>query len=360
MQESGALVHDGEAKAVGRRGGIETATVIAYAQVEHAAGGSDGDLDVLGARVADGVGERLLHDAEQRGLQPWRVARSGQANVDGDRDAGALGRPRECLDRGGRAELVERRGAQLADQPAEPGDLLVDPADGLVDGGPQALGIAAAAGGGEQHVQRAERLQRVVVQCVRPAPPLRLGRLHGVAHALLLEFGQERGFQGAGPPPAISTLVGMRPKLVRPTGPASAVTTRPACGKPATAARSSPMPRGSTGHTVIRTMTRSRSSAAHPLRVLVAGGGVAAIEAVLALHALAGDRVSIEMLAPGDDFVERPSSVLSPFSGEGAPHCPWAGSRSSGSPAAMGPSAQWTPSATRSGPRTACAFATTA
>ena len=41
--------------------------------------------------------------------------------------------------------------------------------------------------------QRAERLQRVVVQRTRPAPPLLLGRLHGIAHALLLEIGQERG-----------------------------------------------------------------------------------------------------------------------------------------------------------------------
>ena len=53
--------------------------------------------------------------------------------------------------------------------------------------------------------------------------------------------------------------------------------------------------------------------------MLVAGGGVAAIEAVLGLHALAGERVAIELLAPGGDFVERPSSVLFPFSGQAAP-----------------------------------------
>ena len=59
-----------------------------------------------------------------------------------------------------------------------------------------------------------------------------------------------------------------------------------------------------------------------PLRVLVAGGGVAALEAVLALHALAADRVSIELLAPGDEFVHRPSSVVTPFSGVPAPRLP--------------------------------------
>src|SRR3954469_3526386 len=56
-----------------------------------------------------------------------------------------------------------------------------------------------------------------------------------------------------------------------------------------------------------------------PLRVLVAGGGVAALESVLALRALARARVSVELLAPGDDFVLRPASVRSPFSGTGAP-----------------------------------------
>jgi len=62
-----------------------------------------------------------------------------------------------------------------------------------------------------------------------------------------------------------------------------------------------------------------------PLRVLVAGGGVAAVEAVLALHALAGERVAIELLAPSQDFVERPMSVVSPFTGTPAPRLSLAG-----------------------------------
>lgn len=69
-------------------------------------------------------------------------------------------------------------------------------------------------------------------------------------------------------------------------------------------------------------MTPTRTPPPSPLRVLVAGGGVAAIEAVLGLHALAGERVSIELLAPGGDFVERPSSVLFPFTGAAAPRVP--------------------------------------
>jgi sulfide:quinone oxidoreductase len=54
------------------------------------------------------------------------------------------------------------------------------------------------------------------------------------------------------------------------------------------------------------------------LRVLVAGGGVAALESVLALRALAGDRVRVELLAPGADFAHRPSSVRLPFTGSDA------------------------------------------
>jgi sulfide:quinone oxidoreductase len=47
--------------------------------------------------------------------------------------------------------------------------------------------------------------------------------------------------------------------------------------------------------------------------VIVAGGGVAAIEAMLALHDMAGDRVSMTFLAPQEDFHYRPLSVGEPF-----------------------------------------------
>ena len=53
-------------------------------------------------------------------------------------------------------------------------------------------------------------------------------------------------------------------------------------------------------------------------RVVIAGGGVAAIEALLALHHLVGEQVSIELLAPERRFVHRPSSVARPF-GLGGP-----------------------------------------
>jgi sulfide:quinone oxidoreductase len=48
-------------------------------------------------------------------------------------------------------------------------------------------------------------------------------------------------------------------------------------------------------------------------RVLIAGGGVAALEAALALRDLAGERVRVELVAPEPRFWYRPVSVAEPF-----------------------------------------------
>jgi sulfide:quinone oxidoreductase len=50
-----------------------------------------------------------------------------------------------------------------------------------------------------------------------------------------------------------------------------------------------------------------------PLDVLIAGGGIAAIEALLTLCDLAPERVRIELLAPEPQFVHRPLFVAEPF-----------------------------------------------
>jgi sulfide:quinone oxidoreductase len=50
-----------------------------------------------------------------------------------------------------------------------------------------------------------------------------------------------------------------------------------------------------------------------PVRTLIAGGGVAALEAALALRELAGDRVSVTLLAPEPEFAYRPMRVREPF-----------------------------------------------
>ncbi len=48
-------------------------------------------------------------------------------------------------------------------------------------------------------------------------------------------------------------------------------------------------------------------------KVLIAGGGVAALEAALALRDLAAEQVEITLLAPNKEFVYRPMTVREPF-----------------------------------------------
>jgi sulfide:quinone oxidoreductase len=48
-------------------------------------------------------------------------------------------------------------------------------------------------------------------------------------------------------------------------------------------------------------------------RVLIVGGGVAALEAALALRDLAGDRVEVELCSPRAEFVYRPFAVGEPY-----------------------------------------------
>jgi sulfide:quinone oxidoreductase len=51
------------------------------------------------------------------------------------------------------------------------------------------------------------------------------------------------------------------------------------------------------------------------LHVLVAGGGVAGLETLLALRDMAGDLVDLELLAPEPEFWYRPLAVVEPFGG---------------------------------------------
>jgi sulfide:quinone oxidoreductase len=52
---------------------------------------------------------------------------------------------------------------------------------------------------------------------------------------------------------------------------------------------------------------------APPFKVVIAGGGVGALEAMLALNELAGERASIQIAAPDPSFHYRPLSVAEPF-----------------------------------------------
>jgi sulfide:quinone oxidoreductase len=60
----------------------------------------------------------------------------------------------------------------------------------------------------------------------------------------------------------------------------------------------------------------------HPFKVLIVGGGVAALEAALALRDLAGERISTRLLAPEPEFVYRPMRVREPFAYSGARRYP--------------------------------------
>ena len=55
-------------------------------------------------------------------------------------------------------------------------------------------------------------------------------------------------------------------------------------------------------------------SADKAARTLIVGGGIAGLEALLALHDLAEDRVELMMVAPDPDFTYKPLMVEEPFS----------------------------------------------
>lgn len=61
-----------------------------------------------------------------------------------------------------------------------------------------------------------------------------------------------------------------------------------------------------------------------PLNVVIAGGGVAGLEALLGLRRLAGNRVQLTLVAPDPDFTFRPLAVAEPFAMGGATRVPLA------------------------------------
>jgi sulfide:quinone oxidoreductase len=71
------------------------------------------------------------------------------------------------------------------------------------------------------------------------------------------------------------------------------------------------------------TMTTHGSN--HKLRVVIVGGGVAALETALALRELAPERTTTTVIAPNEDFVYRPMTVREPFAYTTARRYPLAG-----------------------------------
>jgi sulfide:quinone oxidoreductase len=66
----------------------------------------------------------------------------------------------------------------------------------------------------------------------------------------------------------------------------------------------------------------SDSLISDPFRVVIAGGGVAGLEAALALRAYAGAAIDLTLLSPDAEFVYRPMTVREPFARGVAPRFP--------------------------------------
>ncbi len=58
-------------------------------------------------------------------------------------------------------------------------------------------------------------------------------------------------------------------------------------------------------------MTEGDSS--NPGRVMIVGGGVAGLEALIALRDLIGGRVEVTLVSQDECFVDRPRTVAEPF-----------------------------------------------
>jgi sulfide:quinone oxidoreductase len=78
-------------------------------------------------------------------------------------------------------------------------------------------------------------------------------------------------------------------------------------------ARYASMPFGAYAGPVTDLSSSPDRGPAQPLRVVIVGGGVAALELALALRHYAGARVSLTLVAPNHDFVYRPQVVQEPF-----------------------------------------------
>src|ERR1700716_352118 len=66
----------------------------------------------------------------------------------------------------------------------------------------------------------------------------------------------------------------------------------------------------------------THASQNHELRVVIVGGGVAAVETGLGLAPLAPEQTDVALVAPNAEFVYRPMTVCEPFAYAGARRYP--------------------------------------
>ncbi len=69
---------------------------------------------------------------------------------------------------------------------------------------------------------------------------------------------------------------------------------------------------------------RAQGTGIEPWRVVVAGGGVAGVEALLGLSSLGEGQFELVLVAPGDHFTLQPHAVAEPFGGPPSPRLPLA------------------------------------
>jgi len=200
-READSLAHADEPEALAGLVTGEAASIVGHCDLDRAVALDDGDADPLRARVLGDVGQRLLHDPVDRGLdqrrEPGRLLPRVEPKIDVELGIDPRERRpalRERLQRRPDAELVQRRRAHVRDEAAHRLDACVDVLDRLGDGGRQILGLHARERS-ETQLHRGELLQAVVVQLARPAPPLELGGLDAAFEGLRLHRlgGRDRG-----------------------------------------------------------------------------------------------------------------------------------------------------------------------
>ena len=120
--EPHALAHADEPEdAVAGRALVESAAVVLDHRCHGPVSPCQQDAHVRRVRVLDDVRKRLLDDAVERRLHLARQPFLAEPRLEVDPHAGALAeRPRQTLDRGGEAEVVERRRTKLDREPAHP------------------------------------------------------------------------------------------------------------------------------------------------------------------------------------------------------------------------------------------------